>query len=882
MGSISTTIKLIDGMSDTLQKIKGNVDNLTKSLEGVTGKQSSIDSFSWSTFLSNAESAGKRMAEIGRDMSMAISAPLLMLGKKTYNAYKEHESAMTGVKKTVEATDEQFQQLEEDLVQISQTSPTGFVEAAKVMEMAGQMGVPTDKLTAFTNAYIALMASSDVQGETGAQMLARFMNVTGESFDDADKLGGVIVELGNNFATTESEILAMATRMGATGDLAGFTATEILTLSAALSSVGINAEAGGSAAGKLMKKMQLAAEVGGSVEEKLMAAGYREGFWTGGVDFSNWLSIQKKQDVADLAWELGVTTDAVQEMADAWVQLDQFTSLMGMTKEEFIQGWDENAAQSMLKFFTSLNELNGQEGTSILAQLADMNLTEIRLSNLIAAMAGHPEYFQNALGMALAQYGKDPTENAMAEEYGKRLATTESQDQMLMNQLENTFAEFGENVKTYIEPAKESIKGLLDNLRGLSEVDQDKIVKVLGALVIGGPALFMLGKTVSLVSSLAGFLTKISGLGGIGGALKGAGAAAAGHARAAAGTAAGGGLFSRIITGLLGSGTLGVGGMLAGSGILAKILSDADVARLNAWHKNDEAVNRVVGDIQAGTSGLNAGQQNAVLANFDLMTRLANAQMGGDDAVAAIKAQLASLTQSDVDQMFAAMPDLNLWQALSQRGLGNSAEGIQTLIDNDWLNAMDWYEISNDIVSSASEYIANASNTVGTEFDNGFATAINSGASNVINAAVDVIRKAIEAAKREAGINSPSKETYWIGKMMDQGMINAVNDGRKPLVRAVANTVNATKGAWSNISYFADLEKKSLTDSNVKISDSDVQRMRKLAEREAINQFTTAQIKVDLKAENNINSNLDVDDVVAYLEAKLTERLEAVAEGVYA
>lgn len=48
----------------------------------------------------------------------------------------------------------------------------------------------------------------------------------------------------NNFATTERDIVEMSNRLAAGGKIAGLTAPEILGLATAMSSVGIEAEAG--------------------------------------------------------------------------------------------------------------------------------------------------------------------------------------------------------------------------------------------------------------------------------------------------------------------------------------------------------------------------------------------------------------------------------------------------------------------------------------------------------------------------------------------------------------------------------------------------------------------------------------------------------------
>jgi TP901 family phage tail tape measure protein len=514
MATISSTIELVDKMSDNLTKIQENVDKVKSSLKSIEDEQSTIDNFSWNTFLSNAEHAGQRMAEIGKSMTLAVTAPLLLLGKKMYGNAVDYESAFAGVKKTTDATEEEFAQLYRDLLGITEVTPTGFVDAAGVMEMAGQLGVAKDQLTGFTKAYIDLQQATNIQGEAGAADLARFLNVTQKTTANVQRVGGVIVGLGNNFATTEQEILAMATRMGATADIAGMHVAEILAFSAALSSVGINAEAGGSAAGKLMKRMQLAAEVGGTAQERIAGLGEAMNFESG-IDFYNWLQAQKKEDVVGLANDLGITTDAVQDLAKSWVAMDQFAEVMGMDTPEFIKSWQDGPAQSMLSFFQGLGNLDPDTGNSILAQLAEMDLTEIRLSNLIAAMSVNSDLFEQALAEAYRQYTMNPEENAMTVEVNKRYETQESQNAMLGNKLNNTMAEFGQNLVDALNPALEVVNDTLDRFNQLSEMDQTNLLKTLGVIAVLGPGLTVAGKAIEVTSKAIQGFKKFKDWGGL-------------------------------------------------------------------------------------------------------------------------------------------------------------------------------------------------------------------------------------------------------------------------------------------------------------------------------------------------------------------------------
>lgn len=65
------------------------------------------------------------------------------------------------------------------------------------------------------------------------------------------------------------------------------------------------------------------------------------------------------------------------------------------------------------------------------------------------------------------------------------------------------------------------------------------------------------------------------------------------------------------------------------------------------------------------------------------------------------------------------------------------------------------------------------------------------------------------------------------------------------------------------------------------VSEEDLKYLRDLAEQETINRFTTAEIKIDMTNNNNINNNDDVDGIIDMFEEKLYEAMESVAEGVH-
>lgn len=65
------------------------------------------------------------------------------------------------------------------------------------------------------------------------------------------------------------------------------------------------------------------------------------------------------------------------------------------------------------------------------------------------------------------------------------------------------------------------------------------------------------------------------------------------------------------------------------------------------------------------------------------------------------------------------------------------------------------------------------------------------------------------------------------------------------------------------------------------ITNEDLKYLKDIAETEVINRFTTAEIKVDMTNNNNINSDMDLDGMVDYLATGVNEAMEKAAEGVH-
>ena len=198
------------------------------------------------TFGDKTSKIGDKIDKAGNKLSV-VSAGVAGIAIASVKASIDFESAWTGVTKTVDGTEEEMATLRQGILDLSTQLPSTTEDIAAVAESAGQLGVQRENVLEFTKTMIDMGNATNLSADEAATTLARFANVTNMSQDDFGKLGSVIVALGNNFATTEAEISAMGMNLASAGSQVGMTQPQIMALATALSSVGLEAQEGGTA-----------------------------------------------------------------------------------------------------------------------------------------------------------------------------------------------------------------------------------------------------------------------------------------------------------------------------------------------------------------------------------------------------------------------------------------------------------------------------------------------------------------------------------------------------------------------------------------------------------------------------------------------------------
>lgn len=429
-------VTAIKKKQNELTNAEVKLKNYEKQLEKVTNK---LENFGLKITETGTkiEKTGKKIEDAGKKLSAFSIASVTALGLSAKSAI-EFEDAFTGVEKTVDGTAEQIEELKQGIRDMAKEIPSSTTEIAAVAEAAGQLGIKTEDILSFTKVMIDLGNSTNLSAEEAASALAKFANVTKMSAKDYDKLGSTIVALGNNFATTEADIVAMATRLAATGELAGLSQSQILSLATAMSSVGIEAEAGGSAMSKLLKKIQLATELGGD-------------------------------------------------------DLKQFAKVAGLSVKDFKKAYEKDAVKALSMFIGGLNDTK-RNGKSAIAILQDMDLTEVRLSNTILSLANASDVMNNAVDLGNKAW-EDNT--ALTNEANKRYDTLKSKIVILVNKIKDMAITIGNKLMPTIEEVVNMIGNWAEQFSNLSDSQIDTILKIGMVIAAIGPLLTIIGKITS-------------------------------------------------------------------------------------------------------------------------------------------------------------------------------------------------------------------------------------------------------------------------------------------------------------------------------------------------------------------------------------------------
>jgi len=398
-----------------------------------------VDSFSKTFAMAN-----KSLAAIGVGITAIGVVGAVGIAAVTKTAI-EFESAFAGVRKTVELSEAEFAKLNQRFKDISTSTPVTFVELSKIGELAGQLGVNgVDNLEKFTKTIADISVTTNLTSEQAATDFARIANIMQIPLDQVDRMGATIVDLGNNFATTEAEISLFAQRVAGAGKIAGLTTADIMAIGTAMSSVGVRAEAGGTAVQKMLIKMNTSVQQGGD-------------------------------------------------------ELEVFAQTAGYSAEEFQRVWQEDASTAFGSFVTGL----GSQGDAAISTLEELGMSDVRLVRSFLSLANAGNLVTDTFDTANKAWEEN---NALTEEANKRYETAQSQMIIFKNKITAVSDTMGRVMIPVLIKVLDKVGAFLDYLEEHPKLTKFAIVAIAvgsALALILGPLLILVALLPALSAGFA-------------------------------------------------------------------------------------------------------------------------------------------------------------------------------------------------------------------------------------------------------------------------------------------------------------------------------------------------------------------------------------------
>ena len=399
--------------------------------------------------------AGDKMAKMGDMLTKSVTVPMVAMGTYAAQAAINFDTALANVRKTSDLTEQQLQKLGDSALDLSTKQPVTAETILNIEALGAQLGVADDELESFAKTVSGLDIATNMDFETAGNEMAQFANITQMTHDKFQNYGSTIVDLGNHLATTEKDISNMALRLAGVSSAANFSQAEILGMSGAMSSLGIKAEAGGSAMTRIIQ---------------------------------------------DISKNVANGTDKVQEYA----------RVAGISAEEFANKWKTKPIEAIELLVEGLKK-SSDSGEDMNVTLEKLGINNIRNSDTMRRLAGAGDLLRESVERANTAWNEN---SALQNEVDQRNESLASRLQVLKNKVDEIAITVGRPLVDAVidalnacQPLIDGVANLADGFANMDEAGQRTVLAFAGIVAAAGPVLSVTGRL------LKGFSAPVDAIG---------------------------------------------------------------------------------------------------------------------------------------------------------------------------------------------------------------------------------------------------------------------------------------------------------------------------------------------------------------------------------
>jgi len=406
----------------------------------------------------------QRMKTIGRDMTFGVTMPVIYGVQSIINTFTDWEDSFYDIKKTVEGTEEQFQQLGAALREMAVTAiPLQTKELNVMASRLGQLGVHVADLVPGVRTLSAFIVSTGMDVDNSAIKLQRLANITRTAQSDMDRLAGTVVDLGNNTAALEDEILEASFQIAGIVTNMNMATSEVVGWAAGMTAAGVKAHAAGSFIGRTFIEIHAAVLSGGRA-------------------------------------------------------LDTFAAISGKSADQFRADWSRDRSKVVLDFLEGLGYASQELGADLENILEGVDLGSIRLVKSAMATAGAVDSVREAVERSNPAWAAG---NAHFKEFSTRMEATSKKFALVRNKLQDLAFTVGKELADAILELIESdgfknftvwLKDTTINIINFNNALGQLPLKATAVMAGLGPVMFFLG---SFNQAIWGMVTSTRGAIGI-------------------------------------------------------------------------------------------------------------------------------------------------------------------------------------------------------------------------------------------------------------------------------------------------------------------------------------------------------------------------------
>ena len=172
---------------------------------GLASAQNDLTNFN-SKVGASMTAAGKKMTSAGKNLSMKVTAPLMLLGTASVMTAVDFDDSMRKVGAITKSTGDEFDALREQAMELGRSTRYSSSEAAEGMTFLGMAGFDTNQIMASMPDMLNLAAAGAIDLGTAADIASNILTGFGLEAEEAGRVADVMADAAASSNTNMTQL----------------------------------------------------------------------------------------------------------------------------------------------------------------------------------------------------------------------------------------------------------------------------------------------------------------------------------------------------------------------------------------------------------------------------------------------------------------------------------------------------------------------------------------------------------------------------------------------------------------------------------------------------------------------------------------------------